>query len=168
MPAQTAAKAAVKKVATKPVLSADEKKAARLAKKAREEAEAAAAQAERQAAQAKFMAELPLVTLKLMARFQRRFSDGCSVEGKATPDDLLRVEFCFPDPTDHRGRTDDVCIYLDSFSWNVENDLHDITRRLDDLDAADAEEARLRAIAQETYDNLTEEQRKALGLNRRP
>jgi hypothetical protein len=146
-------------------ITADDRKAKRAEKALKDQQARELAQQESNIKNAQFMAELPIRIFKLMARANSRHNVTVEVKG-GTKDNLLRAEFYFREDGDRDVRAQ--IVYLEYFSEGMIWEVPDLETKFDDMDAADAEAARLRALAQETYDSLTDDQRNALGLRRRP
>jgi hypothetical protein len=115
---------------------------------------------------ADFLAALPLTVFDLMVRASKRsdvtfrpYHDG----------QVRRVEFKFDGQYDGEFYARNFVICLETnFSWQLQDAVNAVINELDEREAADAEAASLRKIAQETYDGLSPVQRKALELHQRP
>ena len=123
---------------------------------------------ERQNAEnAEFLKNLPLTVFDLMVR-----ADRSSHVSSVTPtyDGQVRsVTFKFFPENDDRSYQREYTVEIrDNYSWELRDDVENVVRELDRRDAAAAEAARMHKVAQDTYDSLSAEQRKALGLTHRP
>lgn len=112
-----------------------------------------------------FLAALPMTVFRLMARVQKRYDVSTTV---SDTDGQLCVKFCFDAGAVTPYATEAKVFLRTNYEWEMQDAVDEVTRRLDELNAADAEAARLRNVAQNAYDSLSDEQRAALGLTRRP
>lgn len=121
---------------------------------------------------AAFRSELPMKLLALMARAQSRSDVSYAVHNPEGG--VLRVSFEFnSNAVSHRSRDDfhrddgsndsEVYdVYLTSEEWDVQR----VEDELKEREAADRERERMLKVAKDAYDNLSEEQRTALGVRR--
>lgn len=156
-------------VAKPPAKTAEQRAADRKAKKLREEQERLAAEALEQKRRDEFMAKLPMKMLELMARSTKYDGVRYHVEG-GTETSLLRVMFEFDEVSDSsmdmRLYDDSVLVYMQSWNYDSERHVATIEDLMDQRDKYVAEVQRLRGVAMEAYNALTEEQRKALGVRK--
>lgn len=101
-----------------------------------------------------YKSTLPFNLLTMMARIGNRSDVSYTVEASQTG--AITVEFTFA----CAHYPDIFCISLTSFEWEVE----EVERRITELEDADREKLRMRQIAKDAYELLTEEQRVALGV----
>jgi hypothetical protein len=134
---------------------------------ARKEREALEREEEQKRKEA-FQATVPLQLLKLLAKAQARHDVETSVYDD--PVGGVRVKFSFPPMAadfDTFGGDERV----EFTAYHLANDPYEIQAiegHFEKLEQAALAAARERKIAQDAYDNLSPEARKALGLHRRP
>jgi hypothetical protein len=109
--------------------------------------------------QAAFRATLPLRLLQLLAKAQGRSDTQANLYDH--PDAGLRIEFKFRAAPGQEFEQEEV-LRLTSEPWEIDA----VEVQFDRLDAEELERARIRMVAQEGYDLLSPEQRKALGVHR--
>lgn len=108
---------------------------------------------------AAFRATLPLKFLQMIAKAHARGDVRAEVFDH--PEGGIHVKFKFPAPSDSSYEREET-LWLDSEPWDVESVQAEFTR----LDEEARERARIRQIAQEAYDLLSQAQRDALGVRK--